>query len=63
MSRGRGYWSGGMWIDRHGRAWDQVDLALRDQRVADMLEEMAPGLLRINPGAFETAARIRVRLL
>lgn len=30
--------------------------------VADMLEEMAPDLLRINPSAADTAARILVRV-
>lgn len=34
----------------------------RRRRVADMLEEMAPDLLRINASAAETAARIMVRL-
>jgi hypothetical protein len=31
-------------------------------RVADLLEEMAPELLRINPGAAETAALAMLRI-
>lgn len=41
-----------------------VDLGppTKAERVAAMLEEMAPDLLRINASAAETAARIMVRL-
>lgn len=47
--------------------WDYprcVDLGppTKGERVAAMLEEMAPDLLRINASAAETAARIMVRL-
>lgn len=34
----------------------------RDRTVDELLEDMAPDLLRINPGAAETAARVQMRL-